>query len=59
MDISLNDFYYELGMQPVAMGNILGWKIDNGPIEFDFSYQGDENGNPCLVVTYRMDVIGS
>jgi hypothetical protein len=59
MDIPLNDFYYELGMPSVAMGNILGWHIDNGPIEFDYSYQGDESGNPCLVLTYRMDVISS
>ena len=41
MYVSLNDFY-------------LGWNIDKGYIEIDFSSHLDANGTPCLVIDYRV-----
>jgi hypothetical protein len=50
--ISLNEFYYEIGLSNTTLGNVLGWHIDRGTIELEFSAQLAENGEPCLVVDY-------
>lgn len=55
MFISLNDLYYALGLQSVAIGNQLGWKIEDGLIDIYFTSQLAEDGTPCLVLEY--DVI--
>lgn len=55
MYISLNDFYYEIGLTPIGLGNELGWNIDKGYIEPNFSSQLAEDGTPCLVVSYLIE----
>ena len=50
MYVTLNDFYYELGLDGTKMGNMLGWNIDKGYIDLAFSSQLDANGTPCLVI---------
>ena len=52
MYISLNEFYYEIGLNGISIGDELGWNIDNGYIEPDFSSQLAEDGTPCLVIGY-------
>lgn len=52
MYISLNEFYYEIGLNGIGIGDELGWNIDNGYIEPDFSSQLAEDGTPCLVIGY-------
>ena len=52
MYISLNDFYYEIGLPANGCGEDLGWNIDNGYIDPDFSSQLAEDGRPCLVISY-------
>lgn len=52
--ISLNEFYYEIGLDSIPIGDELGWDIDNGYIDLQFSSQLDANGIPCLVVGYRI-----
>lgn len=52
MYISLNDFYYEIGLPANGSGDELGWNIDKGYIEPDFSSQLAEDGTPCLVISY-------
>ena len=54
MYISLNDFYYEVGLKGTKIGDDIGWNIDNGYIDFEFSSQLDDSGTPCLVVDYRV-----
>lgn len=54
MYISLNDFYYEIGLDSIKMGDMLGWNIDRGYIELDFSSHLDAKGNPCLVIDYQI-----
>lgn len=51
---SLNDFYRELGLGPVEIGEHLGWKLDDGQIEIDFSSQLADDGTPCLVILYNV-----
>lgn len=55
MYISLNDFYYEVGLPATPMGNDLGWNIDRGFIELRFSSQLAEDETPCLVVGYYLE----
>ena len=52
MHISLNEFYYEVGLDDVAAGHDLGWDIDNGYIELDFSSQLTPDGTPCIVISF-------
>lgn len=52
MFISLNEVYYELGLKPTKLGDLMGWSMDDGDIEFSYSSQLTENGRPCLVLDY-------
>ena len=52
--ISLNDFYSEIGMEPVSIGEELGWNVTRGLIEVDFSAQLDTDGVPCIVLDYAV-----
>lgn len=55
MYISLNDFYYEIGLTSTGLGDELGWNIDKGYIDPDFSSQLAEDGTPCLVISYLVE----
>ena len=53
MYISLNDFYYEIGLEPLrTIGDDLGWNIDRGFLDLSFSSQLATDGTPCLVIDY-------
>lgn len=52
--ISLNEFYYELGLDACAVGDDLGWNVARGLIELDFSAQLDTDGVPCIVLDYSV-----
>ena len=54
MYISLNEFYYEIGLNPIGIGDDLGWNIDRGYIELNFSSQLTDDGTPCLVIDYQV-----
>lgn len=52
--VTLNEFYYEIGLDPSKMGDMLGWNIDKDYIEIDYSSHLDANGTPCLVLDYKI-----
>lgn len=54
MYISLNEFYYEIGLSSTSIGDDLGWNIDNGYIDLNFSSQLADDGTPCLVIDYQV-----
>lgn len=54
MYVSLNDFYDAIGIGSIPIGNDLGWNIDDGEIEVDFSAQLTEDDRPCIVLTYNV-----
>ena len=54
MYVSLNDFYDEIGLSPTKIGDDLGWNLDDGEIDVDFSSQLAEDGTPCLVIRYTV-----
>ena len=54
--ISLNDFYYELGLEPIGYGDDVGWNVYNGrrgmiAINLDSAIV-DTDGEPCIVLEY-------
>ncbi len=53
MYISLNDFYYEIGLEGIELGEYLGWNIEKGYLDLDFGSHLAKNGNPCLVISYK------
>lgn len=50
--LSLNDLYYFLGIDSSELGYFVGWNLDWGLIDIDFSSQLSEDGEPCLVIDY-------
>lgn len=54
MYVSLNDFYDAIGIGPIRIGNELGWNIDDGEIDVDFSAQLSDDGRPCIVLMYNV-----
>lgn len=54
MYISLNEFFDELGLDHISIGDDLGWNLDSGLIDLDFSSQLADDGTPCLVVDYQI-----
>lgn len=54
MYASLNDFYDEIGLDHVDIGDLLGWNLDDGEIEIDFDSALAHNGEPTLVIHYNV-----
>lgn len=52
--VTLNDFYYEIGLEETKMGDMLGWNIDKGYLDICYSSHLDANGTPCLVLDYQV-----
>jgi len=53
MFVSLNDFYYEIDIPQVEIGEALGWNSDD-LLDVEFSSQLTDDGRPCLVMDYRI-----
>ena len=51
MFVSLNEFYAELGLMPIDVGDLLGWNIDKGYIELQFTSHLSEENVPCLAIS--------
>lgn len=51
--ISLNEFYYAIGLDGVKCGEEIGWNIDQGMLELRFSTQLSDDGKPCLVMDFK------
>ena len=52
--VSLNDFYSELGLDTVSIGDDIGWNVTRGLIDITFSAQLDTDGTPCIVIDYAL-----
>lgn len=51
MWVSLNDLYEALGLDPIGLGNTIGWNVDH-MLEFRFTSDIASDGRPCLVLDY-------
>lgn len=53
--VSLNEFYDELGLEHIyPIGDDIGWNIDGGMVDINFSSHIAEDGQPCIVVNYSI-----
>ena len=52
--ISLEEFYYAIGLDATKNSSLLGWNIEDGYIELDFSACITEDEQPCIVVDYSV-----
>lgn len=50
--ISLNEFYMEIGLPTIEMGNRLGWNVSRALIKLDFTAQLINGRTPCMVMSY-------
>ena len=50
--LSLNEFYFELGIKGTSFGSEQGWDISKGMIEVSFSSIISENDEPCIVLHF-------
>ena len=50
--ISVNELYDELGLDHTIVGDELGWNLDGGLIDIDFTSHIADDGTPCLVLNY-------
>ena len=50
--VSLNEFYYELGLEGIDNGDRLGWNVSDGLIDIDFNACITEDNRPCVVVEH-------
>ena len=54
MYVSLNEFYYELGLDGIKLGDDLGWNYETGGVDIEFCSQLADDNTPCLVIDYRV-----
>lgn len=54
MYASLNDFYDELGIPHIDIGDYVGWNLDDGEIKVHDDYGGSHTGEPTLVIRYNV-----
>jgi hypothetical protein len=52
MKVTVNEFLEELGLEPCDVGEDLGWDVDKGDIDLDFSSQLVD-GVPYLVIGHH------
>lgn len=53
--MSLNDFYDELGIKHIEIGDQVGWNIHkSGQLEISFSSALAADGRPCLTLSYMV-----
>lgn len=52
--VSLDEFYYKLGLDSTDISSRMGWNLDNGLIDLDFSACVTDDGEPCLVIEYMV-----
>lgn len=50
--ISLNELYLEMGLNPVELGDDLGWHIDKSYINMKFSSHLTSDGDAAIVIDY-------
>lgn len=54
MYVSLNEFYYELGLDGTGLGEQLGWNATRGLIDLNFSATVSSDDRPCIVVDHHV-----
>jgi hypothetical protein len=51
---TLNELYDDLGLEHTELGNNLGWSTDHALLNIDFSAKLTNDGQPCIVLEFRV-----
>ena len=51
--MDINQFYDELGLDPIELGNNYGWVGQYNLLQLRFTVKLAKNDEPCLVLEYR------
>jgi hypothetical protein len=51
---TVNELYYELGLDYTEFGRNIGWSTEYGLVDFKFSAKLATDGTPCIVLDYRI-----
>lgn len=55
MYMSLNDFYYAIGLKGTTLGSDLGWNVnEEGLIDIQYSAMLTEDDRPCIAMSYTV-----
>lgn len=52
MYLSLNEFYDEIDLKHIDLGEDVGWEVNKGFMEINFSSQITDDGTPCVVIDH-------
>lgn len=52
--LDINEFYDELGLAPIELGNQMGWVAQYAILELRFNVTMSKDGEPCLVMEYMV-----
>lgn len=52
--VSVNDFYDELDLDHIGVGDDLGWNVSSGLIDIHFGSCLDRDNEPCVVIDYTV-----
>lgn len=52
--LNINEFYYELGLEPIDLGEEFGWIAEYSILEPRFTTKLTTDGKPCLVLDYMV-----
>lgn len=52
--ISLNEFFYEIALPNTDVGDLIGWNLDDGLIDIEFTSMLADDGVPTLVLNYNV-----
>lgn len=52
--VTLNEFYYDLDMDRIPMGDEQGWSLEGGMLKIDSVAMLTEKGDPCIAITYQI-----
>ena len=54
MYVSLTEFYNELGLEPTSISDEIGWNLDDGLVEMNYTSKLADDGTPCLSLEYNI-----
>lgn len=52
MYVTLGDLYDKLGLKGGILAENVGWEVENGPIDLNFTSFVSDTGEPCLVMDF-------
>lgn len=52
--VSLNDYYWEIGLEPIEFGDQIGWAIESGPLELSFGTTLLNNNRACVTIKFEI-----